>query len=201
MSSAPMRRTTFGIHGPIGHGKSSVADRLSRKYGFIRGSFAGLPGDVEGLKEICCTVFCPLGAERRHFFGTQADKNEPIPALGGTTGRKILVSVGTKGFRAAYQDVWVRIGLEVSYANYRRVVFEDVRYPNEVDALRAVGGKIISVRALGKEIPEPEEDDESEQHWRTMVYDHAIHVPVGAMARLNLEVDLIVRATRESQAS
>ncbi len=178
-----MNRMLYGIIGPIGHGKTSVAKHLVNKHRFITGSFAGK------LKEVAAEIYVPLGAEHRHFFGTQEDKAEPIAALG-TTGRRILEVLGTEGARGAYPDTWVRYALEVTYATeckWDRLVFDDVRFPNEAKAIRRAGGEIIRVTASGKPIPPPKH--ESDTYWRDMLAEHSIRVGVGEMDKLYAAVD------------
>lgn len=174
----------YGIIGPIGHGKSTVARYLADTHGFVEANFA-LP-----LKETVAAVYSRLGVEPRHFLGTQEDKAEPIERLGGITGRRILELVGTNGFRAAYEDTWLDIGFDVIHANDDRVVVGDLRFPNEAAAVRKRSGKIIRVFAEGKDIPPAEH--ESDEHWRSMVAEHEIRVPVGDLQALYRAVDAIV---------
>jgi hypothetical protein len=133
-----------GLAGPIGAGKSTAARALGM-LGYRVASFA------TPLKAVCYQIFAPLGAEYRHFFGSQADKAELIANLG-TSGRRILELVGTEGFRAAVPDVWVRAGLVPRFPG-ERIVLDDVRYENEAFALREAGGLIIHLNRLGHEPP------------------------------------------------
>jgi hypothetical protein len=97
----------IGICGDIGSGKSYSADYLHEKHGYDHLAWA------EPLKEVCYYIYGPMGAERRHFFGTQADKNEPLHDIrdkngAPLTGRKIMEWLGTEGYRGADPDTWVK---------------------------------------------------------------------------------------------
>lgn len=140
----------IGICGDIGAGKDTVADCLCNRYGFRRLAWA------TKLKEVCWAVYGPLGAERRHFFGTQADKDEPIPGILGpdrrpTTGRKILEGVGTEGFRGVCPETWVLYVMAVCVDPNpdENWVVSDVRFPNEFRAIKARGGEVWEIRKTG----------------------------------------------------
>ena len=83
------------------------------------------------------------------------------------TPRYALQTLGTEWGRDCYKDVWIDYGLEVAQAlmsgagNYTAlkgfephvepddiagVVFSDIRFKNEFDKLRSIGGKIIRIR-------------------------------------------------------
>lgn len=131
-----------GVCGAIGAGKDTVAAALVAQLGFQRIAFA------DALKETCFDVFGPLGAERQDFFGTQEEKAAPIACLGNVTGRRILEVVGSEGFRAVVPSVWVDLAL-VRARGRSRVVIPDVRFPNEVEAIRAEGGVVWRVVRVG----------------------------------------------------
>lgn len=152
-----------GFAGGAGCGKSVAAKTLV-EMGYARMAFA------DPLKSACYEVFGPLGAKQRHFFGSQADKAEPIPKLGGVTGRRILEVVGTEGFRAAYSNVWVERAL-VTRDPTDFYVIEDVRFQNEIDAIRAAGGEIILLRRDGVNPPALDDGSahESARWWRLKV--------------------------------
>jgi hypothetical protein len=139
-----------GICGPIGAGKSTAAKALYHALGYSRASMA------ETLKHLCASIYTRIGAEKRHFFGSQDDKAEPIPALGGTTGRRILQLVGTEGFRAAFGNTWPALAF-ANVADFLeaggRCVFEDVRFENEAASIRERGGVIIQLSVLGEAAP------------------------------------------------
>ena len=100
-------------------------------------------------------------------------KEKPIPHMGGATSRRAQQIVGTECARAIYEDTWVDLMFKnitqaeahesVVLANHKRKAFlpctdyefpagtftswaiSDVRFPNEVKAIRACGGLILKV--------------------------------------------------------
>lgn len=182
----------IGLCGNVGAGKDTVANYLVECYGYERLGWA------DSLKDVCCTIYLPMGAERRHFWGTQADKAEPIPGILGpdgepTCGRAILETVGTQGFRAAVPDTWVAHAMATRVAGdaNARWVVADVRFPNEVEAIRRAGGPFLEVvRVGGPEALGAASQHESNHAWRNVPRDGFICARHGDMAGLRLAVDL-----------
>lgn len=176
----------IGLCGAMGAGKDSVADYLVERYGYTRLSWA------DPLKEVAWQVYGRLrGVELRHFFGTQEDKDEPLVHVGGRTGREILQHLGTEGFRAIYSNTWVDVGM----ARVRglegvgnRWVVSDVRFPNEVEAIRSVGGEYWEVVRTDR----PQyvgEGHISEQAWRVVERDRVLRAATGELPKLYEQVD------------
>ncbi len=188
----------IGIAGEIGAGKDTVADILCNHYGYRRLAWA------DKLKEVCWSVYGPLGAERRHFFGTQADKDEPIPGILGpdgmpTTGRKILEGVGTEGFRGVCPDTWVLYGtaVHVDPNPEQDWVVADVRFPNEFRTIRGRKGEVWEIRKTGG--PEPDSKDSahsSNQAWRDEKKDRVLSARHGDLKGLH---ELVSHALWESE--
>lgn len=186
----------IGLVGAIGSGKSTVAKILEEDKGFYRFSFS------TPLKETCYHVYKHLGAEYRHFFGTQVDKAELIEALGGVSGRRILEVVGTNGFRAAYPDTWVELALRLSKRS-PLVVFEDVRFPNEAEAIKSAGGELWKVVCRGGPVYE-NTGHESDQAWRSIKTDLMILGEYGNIPHLRTTANvcagaLISRSRKEGE--
>lgn len=72
--------------------------------------------------------------------------------LGGVTHRRVLEAVGTDWGRALDDTVWVRQFLAM-LGNADRVVVDDARFPNEVRAVQAAGGRAYYLDA-GDRLPE-----------------------------------------------
>lgn len=111
------------------------------------------------LKEICTDVFeTAYGIDRRHFHGTQDDKNELLEqyGLGTWSGRRILQFIGTEGFRHIAPTVWSSYMFGAAQRELQlgaRVVFvSDVRFLNEANVIQRNKGIIVRMKR-------PEADD------------------------------------------
>jgi hypothetical protein len=82
-------------------------------------------------------------------------KEVPIMGLGGVTARHLMVSLGTAWGRDMIgSDFWVLLWKqEVESSPHSFILVDDVRMPNEVDAIRSLGGKLVAVKRPGEKDP------------------------------------------------
>ena len=137
----------IGVCGLIGSGKDTIADYLVNIHQFRRDSFAA------SLKDAAAAVF---GWDRTMLEGRTRSSREwreqvdtwwaqrlDMPHL---TPRWVLQNWGTEVLRRGFhEDIWV-----ASLENKLRqttddIVISDCRFPNEIEALRAVGAQVICV--------------------------------------------------------
>lgn len=182
----------IGIAGTAGSGKSTVADHLVAKHGFIAVNLA------DPIKRFCREVF---DFSEEQLWGPSEKRNEPdkryprkldelsegiIKGLrvprefthpnAYLTPRHALQQLGTEWGRACYENIWVEYALRMAGKILdptgpamkvynaqvgvifdawdpnkipRGVVIPDVRFRNEVDAIRAAGGKVWRVSRFG----------------------------------------------------
>ena len=138
----------IGFVGLIGSGKDTAADYLVGFHGFRRDSFANT------LKDAVSAVF---GWDRELIEGRTPEARAwreqvdewwstrlNIPHL---TPRWILQYWGTDVLRNNFHDdIWIA-ALESRLAKRSdHTVISDVRFPNEVKAIRAQGGKIVWIQ-------------------------------------------------------
>lgn len=153
----------IGLCGDIGCGKSTAAKFLYAEYGYGAASFAAK------LKQVAREVF---GLEERHVNGTQADKQEQLPHVTDAAGnqrtpRFILEWLGTEGCRAIDPDVWVKCAMrKVDAYPDTRWVFQDVRFPNEFQAIRDRGGVVWEVVRVGGPKQGGRTGHSSDDEWR-----------------------------------
>jgi hypothetical protein len=134
----------IGLTGLAGSGKSVIANVLTTEFGFTRVKFAG------PLKNMLRTMFTDMG-----FCGDDCDrmlegdlKETVIPELG-VTPRLLMVTLGTEWGRDCVRtDLWTRLW-SAQADRFDRVVVDDVRFPNEVDLIRARGGELWRVERPG----------------------------------------------------
>jgi len=137
----------IAICGLIGSGKDTTADYLVNIHQFRRDSFA------RTLKDAVAVVF---GWDRELLEGRTKESRawrEQVDAWWATrlgipdlTPRWVLQNWGTEVCRKGFHnDIWV-----ASLENRLRkttddIVISDCRFPNEIEALRAVGARVICV--------------------------------------------------------
>ena len=138
----------IGICGFIGSGKDTAANYLVGWHGFRRDSFAG------ALKDAVAQVFGwdrelleGLTPEARHW----REQTDPwwaerlgMPHL---TPRWVLQYWGTEVCRQGFHDdIWIAALENRLRQRTGHTVISDVRFPNEVAAIRNAGGRIVWIR-------------------------------------------------------
>jgi deoxynucleotide monophosphate kinase-like protein len=140
----------IGIRGAAGAGKSTAAKHLIERYGFKNGKFSG------ALKAMLRTFLRYRGVDEETIERMiEGDfKEVPSPHLNGATPRWAMQSLGNEwGRNCIHRTLWVDTEMEVS-ADETRLVFDDVRYQNEADAIRERGGLIIEIQRNSEERPD-----------------------------------------------
>lgn len=165
----------IGLCARAGRGKSTCA-AIATARGFARRSLA------EPLKLLTMHVFDFRPAQ---VFGTQAEK-EAIDPRWGVSPREMLIRLGDGARRTLGEDVWLdallgRIGQEGV-----DVVIEDVRYRNEVKAIRECGGKVVKLECPDAEtLVDPNAPSErSVDEVPLDLFDAVLSVPRSPDARL-----------------
>lgn len=145
----------IGVCGLIGSGKGTVADILVEQYEFEKLSFA------DRLKDGAAAIF---GWPRELLEGDTKESRDwrEVPDTFWTselgkeiTPRYVLQVMGTECMRNGFaQDIWVLLIKQKIQANpEKNWVIPDVRFENEQDMIRSVGGEIWQVRR-GTELPD-----------------------------------------------
>jgi hypothetical protein len=131
-----MTRMIVGFAGRIGSGKSTAAAELSKTGGFQRVRFAGT------LKKMMVT----LGLSLDEIDGDRKEK--PCALLCGKTPRHAMQTIGTEWGRDLIgEDVWVNAWKHAvsKLPETANVVVDDVRFANEAQAIRDMGGIVVLV--------------------------------------------------------
>lgn len=136
----------IGITGRKFNGKDTIGNHLEKQYGYVVIHYA------EPIKQISKILF---GFNEAQLYG---DLKEEIDKFWGTSPRAIMQFLGTEIFRNQISQVipdiennfWVKC-LEIKVKQIllinpnQKIAICDVRFSNEVDSIKAMGGKIIRV--------------------------------------------------------
>lgn len=121
----------------LGHaarvGKDTCAEILVERHGYTRVAFA------DALKDFVYAIDEDVRLAV-NLFGWEGAKANPV-------NRKKLVDVGNHARTIIGADVWIRAAMRRVTSG--RTVITDMRYPNEVEAIRQVGGIIVKVERPG----------------------------------------------------
>ena len=142
-----MNKHIISVSGLIGSGKDTIADYLTTHHGFRRLSWAS------SLKDAVSVVF---GWDRTLLDGVTRSSREwreqvdqwwadrlDIPNL---TPRWVLQHWGTDVLRTNFHDdIWVASLERKLITTTDNVVITDSRFPNEIDAIKRIGGTTIRV--------------------------------------------------------
>ena len=137
----------IGIAGFQGSGKDTIADYLCNIYGFKRDSFAAT------LKDAVAAVF---GWDRELLEGRTKESRawrETVDQwwadrldMPGLTPRLVLQKWGTEVARKAWHDdTWIASLENKLTKAHNDIVITDVRFPNEIKAIKDAGGIVIRV--------------------------------------------------------
>lgn len=119
-------------------GKDTIASHLVGKYDFVQESFA-YPLKEQIGRQI-------MGFNDKQLYG---EWKEVLDPEWGRTPRQLLQLIGTDALRkVVHDDFWVipmKRKLKEHTHNKRNVVISDVRFLNEINAIKALGGQIVRV--------------------------------------------------------
>ena len=125
-------------------GKTTAAEHLVKEHAFTPLRFA------DALKKMLETLLTEAGIPLSQSWDLLRGnaKEVPIAALGGVTGRRLMQTLGTEwGRESIDEDFWTRVmdGKLDQYPRGRRIVIDDMRFPNEYDMLKEKGAIMVKV--------------------------------------------------------
>lgn len=139
--------TIIGLCGPMGAGKTTVGKLLRGRHSKpVNAPFAA------PLK----SMMSALGVPHSNVHGTQDDKEAPLDILDGHSARHAMQTLGTEwGRNCISPNLWVlawrnEVGRSIGIGA-DIIVADDVRFENEVQAIKDMGGLVIRVvRTMGE---------------------------------------------------
>jgi hypothetical protein len=141
-------RKLVGLVGHIGSGKSTVAQRLTTTHGYKEYSFA------QPLKKACQALFSFTDDQ---VYGDYKIKETPDHRWFNVSPRQVLQFVGTDLLREQMdrlmpgigKDIFIHAFINAYQGMTTNVVISDVRFDNEVKAIKDLGGIIIKIERDG----------------------------------------------------
>lgn len=138
----------IGLMGTKSSGKTTSAAYLTQKYQFVERSFA------DCLKSVCKELFL-LEPEQLY---DNIQKESPDPRWFNCTPRKMLQFIGTDLLRNNLDQIMPGLGKNIFVHHFKlwyqkelsknpklHVVVSDVRFQNEADFIKSLGGTIIKI--------------------------------------------------------
>lgn len=176
-------RLIIGFVGAIGSGKTSAASYLIHHRGYTRGKFAN------GLKEMLRTFLSYRGVDasliERMLEGDL--KEVSTPYLNDRTPRHAMETLGTEwGRQCIATNLWVDTELEAK-RGAALLVFDDVRYANEADAIRNAGGAVVRITRPGAVAKTGHSSDANDLPAMATIQN------TGTLADLHAAIDVTVR--------
>lgn len=137
----------IGFVGFIGSGKDTAADYLVNFHGFRRDSFANTLKDavaaVFGWDRVLLEGRTKEAREWREQVDTWWANRLSIPEL---TPRWVLQQWGTEVCRKGFHDdIWIASVENKMRKTKDNIVISDVRFPNEINAIKKAGGLVVRV--------------------------------------------------------
>lgn len=141
-----MSSNVIGLTGYMRTGKDSVANMLG-SYGYTRLAFADpLREMAYAIDPTICLAEGPNDGRGFSTYATLIDEIGYEAAKAIPDVRRFLQRLGTEGVRGVLgESTWVDLAKARALDITRdggRVVFSDVRFPNEADAVREMGGEV-----------------------------------------------------------
>lgn len=170
----------IGLTGLKQTGKTTAGDFLSYKYKFHHTSFAA------PMRRFAMDVLC-MNETQLEFC-----KEQPLTFLDGkVTPRAFLQKLGTEfGRDMIHRDLWVRSCL-MKINLSERTVISDVRFDNEAQAIRAMGGRVIQITRLGQ--AENSDTHVSEAGIHPKLIDHTVCNNGARVEAFHADIDSLMR--------
>lgn len=141
----------IGLWSPVmGSGKTTIAEYLTERHGFVRMAMADA---LKRMFEMFLQASGMSAIEAHNVVRDPVLKEQPLDVLCGKTPRHAMQTLGTEWGRDQIDpDVWARSAMgraSVAMAAGHSVVFDDIRFPNEAEAVAHAGGFMVSVERPG----------------------------------------------------
>lgn len=184
LKKSVFKPSLIGLCGAAGSGKTTVAKILMDDHAFVRTRFA------EPMKAMirALLVYANFDPAEVEQMVDGALKERVLPELNFKSPRFAMQTLGTEwGREHLGRNIWV----DLTMRNVRElldqvsasVVIDDVRFPNESEAIRKAGGRVLRVMRDHDAIPESAHKSETQ----LLEFDGCI-INTGSMSELKLQI-------------
>jgi hypothetical protein len=172
----------IALTGYKGSGKDSCADAITGQMGpYKEYSFA------KPVKQICEIAF---GLTWEEMEGNRKLKEQILDRYPEESPRRLMQQVGTDLFRTLWPDVWIEcFNRHIFSQKDARICVTDMRFPNELQAVRAHGG--LTIRVVRTDQPESIDPHPSERYINQLDVDHEILAATGELESLHKQIRLV----------
>jgi hypothetical protein len=131
----------------LGHlkysGKDTVAKMINTEYRINNpGACVIRKGFADKLKDVSYELFAWAGMKPRQYYEqSPSNKEDFLPAIQKTV-RDVWIDVGCR-MREVYPGIWIDNLILGTHADL--LLIPDVRFPNEVTAIKANGGTVVKI--------------------------------------------------------
>ena len=124
-------KTIIGLTGGMGSGKTTISKHMG--------------GTVISFATPLKKMLAALGLTYEQLYGSE--KGIPLDLLGGRTPREAMQSLGTEwGRRLVADELWLFAWKKaMDESPHDLIICDDVRFPNEVEFLRSLGGEVVAL--------------------------------------------------------
>lgn len=186
--SSPQRGILIGLGGKAGAGKDAAADILSSGYGFVK------MGMSDPLNEALLKLdpLVPRRWRRAERYSALHARVGYVKAKKNREVRRLLLTLGTDVVRNMIaEDTWIKIAsarIEELLAEGVNVAITGMRFFNEIDMVRSLGGTLVYVNRPDQNlIDETNGVHEAEQSVGPIFFDQNLD-NIGTLLDLNVAV-------------
>ena len=158
----------IGIGRRKGVGKDTLASYLKPHFPGAR-----VVGIADKVKAIAHDLYGWAGLKDGAYYETNYSERAVVLPQLGKSARQIWIELGTSVGRELWHDTWIR-QLLYEYRDADTLIIKDVRFQNEIDVIRNLGGFLIEVENLRIPAPTDVADTQNLQEgWQHITVDNS----------------------------
>ncbi len=159
----------IALGGQKQNGKSTASKLISER---INGAFkpdVKIFSFAKRIKDMCVAF---TGLDPRHFYGTEKDKEEAIPAsrivfsdllrisqhqyVSGTTGRQLMQMIADATRAQFGDDIFTQLlACDIFNSQCKVAIIDDLRFENELSFIRKSFDNVIAIKVVRRSIGKP----------------------------------------------